>query len=192
MLHKQAGGSVYVTHLVTSCHVTKRNPVPMQVGFSNQHRDALVTRQACIALTQLATTSDKPSHTSLQAVYKALTRALLSDGLPDSTWYTAAEAAVTALYAVHPAPQELAQVIVARLGKAALQGNSPPQAAAGDFCTVACPVSMLQCLSGCCAWLGPDSVCCILVKAAAYSGQKIRQNGIYTTPEQQGAYSSSD
>ena len=155
MLRKEASGSTSVTHPVTSCHVTTRNPVPMQVGFSTQHRDALVTRQACIALTQLATTSDKPSHTSLQPVYKALTRALLSHGLPDSTWYTAAEAAVTALYAVHPAPQELAQVIVARLGRAALQGNSPAEVAAGDFCTVARPVSMLQCLSACCAWLGP-------------------------------------
>ena len=59
----------------------------------------------------------------MQPVYQALMRTLLSDALPDSTWYTAAEAAVTAVYALHPAPQELAQAVVHRLGKAALQSS---------------------------------------------------------------------
>lgn len=60
----------------------------------------------------------------MQQVYKSLAWVLLSDSLADSTWYTAAEAAVTAIYALHQAPQELAQVIVQRLGKVALQNGS--------------------------------------------------------------------
>lgn len=94
------------------------------MGFGGQHQDALTTRQACIALTQLSALPDQPTHQAMQQVYKSLTWVLLSDSLPDGTWYTAAEAAVTAIYALHPAPQELARVIVQRLGKLALQGNS--------------------------------------------------------------------
>ena len=109
----------------------------MQVGFSSSHRDSLITRQACIALTQLATMPEKPSHTAMQPVYKALTRNLLSDILPDSTWYTAAEAAVTAVYALHPAPQELAQVVVHQQGKAALQSSGHDEDATGVRCNAA-------------------------------------------------------
>ena len=60
----------------------------------------------------------------MQQVYQSLTWVLLSDSLPDGTWYTAAEAAVTALYALHPAPQQLAQVAVQTLGKLALDSSS--------------------------------------------------------------------
>ena len=67
----------------------------------------------------------------MQPVYKSLTWVLLSDSMPDSTWYTAAEAAVTAIYALHPAPQELAQVSIHRLGKLAFQGGGSNQDEAG-------------------------------------------------------------
>ena len=60
----------------------------------------------------------------MQPAYKALMHTLLSDSLPDSVWYTAAEAAVTAVYALHPAPQELAQAVVHRQGKVALQSRA--------------------------------------------------------------------
>ncbi len=106
--------------------------VGLQVGFSSQHKDALITRQACIALTQLASMPDRPSHSSMQPVYKALMRTLLSDSLPDSLWYTAAEAAVTAVYALHPAPQELAQVVVHRQGKVALQSRACDESGTGE------------------------------------------------------------
>ena len=71
---------------------------------------------------------EQPAHQAMQQVYQSLTWVLLSDSLPDSTWYTAAEAAVTAIYALHPAPQELAQVTVQTLGKMALQGGGSSQA----------------------------------------------------------------
>ena len=99
-------------------------PFCVQVGFAGQHQDALTTRQACIALTQLSAMTDLPAHQAMQKVYKSLAWVLLSESLPDSTWFTAAEAAITAVYALHPAPQELVQVIVQRLGKLALQGSS--------------------------------------------------------------------
>ena len=100
------------------------HPFCLQVGFTGQRQDALTTRQACIALTQLSAMPDRPTHQAMQQVYKSLAWVLLSDSVPDSTWFTAAEAAVTALYALHPAPQELAQVTVQRLGKLALQGSN--------------------------------------------------------------------
>ena len=67
----------------------------------------------------------------MQPVYKALMRTLLSDSLPDSLWYTAAEAAVTAVYALHLAPQELAQAVVHRQGKVALQSRACDEPATG-------------------------------------------------------------
>lgn len=102
------------------------------MGFTGPHQDALTTRQACIALTQLSAMPDRPTHQAMQPVYKSLTWVLLSDSLPDSTWYTAAEAAITAIYALHPAPQELTQVIVQRLGKLALQGGGTSQGESGS------------------------------------------------------------
>ena len=101
------------------------------MGFSQCNSDALVTRQACIALTQLSTMPDRPAHSSMQPVYKALTSTLLSNKLPGSTWYTAAEAAVSAIYALHPAPQELAQAVIGKLGRAALHNSQVESAATG-------------------------------------------------------------
>ena len=105
--------------------------VLLQVSFSQCNSDALVTRQACIALTQLSTMPDRPAHSSMQPVYKALTDMLLSNNLPSSTWYTAAEAAITAIYALHPAPQELTQAIIGKLGRAALHNSQPDSAVTG-------------------------------------------------------------
>ena len=68
----------------------------------------------------------------MQQVYQSLTWVLLSDSLQDSTWYTAAEAAVTAMYALHPAPQQLAQVAVQTLGKAALGSQSSSSSRQSD------------------------------------------------------------
>ncbi|KAL0043109.1 hypothetical protein WJX79_009421 [Trebouxia sp. C0005] len=112
--------------------VAERLDLLLKVGFSSQHKDALITRQACIALTQLAYMTDRPSHSTMQPVYKALMRTLLSDSLPDSVWYTAAEAAVTAVYALHPAPQELAQAVVHRQGKVALQSQACDGSGTGE------------------------------------------------------------
>ena len=81
----------------------------------------------------------------MQPVYKALMRTLLSDSLPDSLWYTAAEAAVTAVYALHPAPQELAQVVVHRQGKVALQNRACDEPGTGVHVAVCVHVSVHLC-----------------------------------------------
>ncbi|KAL0030248.1 hypothetical protein WJX77_005012 [Trebouxia sp. C0004] len=112
--------------------VAERLDLLLKVAFSSQHNDALITRQACIALAQLASMPNRPSHSTMQPVYTALMRTLLSDSLPDSVWYTAAEAAVTAVYALHPAPQELAQAVVHRQGKVALQSRACDEPETGE------------------------------------------------------------
>lgn len=83
----------------------------------------------------------------MQPVYAALMRTLLSDSLPDSVWYTAAEAAVTALYALHPAPQELAQAVVHRQGKAALQSKACDESGTGVCVCVCVFISVCTCCS---------------------------------------------
>ena len=77
-------------------------------------------RQACIALTQLAPLPENLSPNSLQPIYQALVDILLGGRLQDATWFTAAEAAVPAIYALHPAPQEVARAVLGRLAKVAL------------------------------------------------------------------------
>ena len=123
-------------------HTYLKDPAAPQVGFSNIG-DALVTRQACIALSQLSRLPERLPHSSMQAVYKALAHTLLSDSLPSSTWYTAAEAAVTAVYALHPAPQELAQAVLSQLGKAAFEAAPGSVAASGVLMSVA-PISKCE------------------------------------------------
>ena len=41
----------------------------------------------------------------LHAAYKGLLGCVMTSRLPESDWYTAAEAAIAALYALHPTPQ---------------------------------------------------------------------------------------
>ena len=100
--------------------------VVTQAGLSSD--DALVVRQACVALTQLTALSDTPNPSLLQPIYQALVKILLGSQLQDATWFTAAEAAVPALYALHPAPQEVARAVLGRLAKVALG----PQHSAGQ------------------------------------------------------------
>lgn len=90
----------------------------VQAGLGSD--DALVVRQACIALTQLAPLPDNLNPNSLQPIYQALVNILLGSRLQDATWFTAAEAAVPAIYALHPAPQEVARAVLRRLAKVAL------------------------------------------------------------------------
>lgn len=102
--------------------------IVVQAGLSSD--DALVVRQACVALTQLTALADKPNPNLLQPIYQALVSILLGSRLQDATWFTAAEAAVPALYALHPAPQEVARAVLGRLAKVALG----PEQSAGELC----------------------------------------------------------
>lgn len=63
----------------------------------------------------------------MQPIYQALVNILLGGHVQDTTWFTAAEAAVPAIYALHPAPQELASAVLGKLANLAL---GPSQTAA--------------------------------------------------------------
>lgn len=67
--------------------------------------------------------------TALQPVYQALVNILLGSKLQAATWFTAAEAAVPAIYALHPAPQEVARAVLQRLACVALETSQ----SSGDF-----------------------------------------------------------
>ena len=78
----------------------------MQLGF--QPLTPLVTRQACLALRALAgETAGALQPAQLLAVHRALAGSLCSSMLGLQDWFSAAEAAVQAIYALHPAPQVL-------------------------------------------------------------------------------------
>ncbi len=61
-------------------------------------------------------------------VYAALTRVVVASPLPEAAWYSAAEAALTALYALHPSPEHLSAAVLKRLARAAFAS----QAAGGE------------------------------------------------------------
>jgi hypothetical protein len=59
--------------------------------------------------------SDALSPAATARIYRALAKVVVASGLPESAWYTAAEAAVAAIYALHPAPHELSAAILRRV-----------------------------------------------------------------------------
>lgn len=58
----------------------------------------------------------------VQQVYAALTRVVVASPLPEAAWYSAAEAALTAIYTLHPAPEHLSGAILKHLARAAFAG----------------------------------------------------------------------
>ena len=54
-----------------------------------------------------------------QRVYAALAGVVVASPLPEAAWYSAAEAALTALYALHPAPEHLSAAVLRHLARAA-------------------------------------------------------------------------
>lgn len=57
-------------------------------------------------------------------VYAALTRVVVASPLPEAAWYSAAEAALTALYALHPSPEHLSAAVLKRLARAAFASQA--------------------------------------------------------------------
>lgn len=55
----------------------------------------------------------------VQKAYAALTRVVVASNLPEASWYSAAEAALTAIYALHPSPEHLSAAALRHLAKAA-------------------------------------------------------------------------
>lgn len=64
----------------------------------------------------------------LPRIFAVLVRAVVASPLPEVGWYSAAEAAVTALYALHPSPEHLSAAMLRHLALAAF---SPADLASG-------------------------------------------------------------
>lgn len=91
-----------------------------QVGFSEACPDALTRRSACAALGQLAHAGGRVPEERLRAAHRALAGSLVAPGLPETGWYSVAEAAVCALYALHPQPSQLCEAVLRSMAKSAL------------------------------------------------------------------------
>lgn len=57
-------------------------------------------------------------------VYAALTCVVVASPLPEAAWYSAAEAALTALYALHPSPEHLSAAVLKRLARTAFASQA--------------------------------------------------------------------
>jgi hypothetical protein len=66
--------------------------------------DALMARYTCIALQRIALGGEQQKVEVGSPVFAALTWLVKSSPLPDESWYSAAEQAVNAIYALHPTP----------------------------------------------------------------------------------------
>ena len=96
------------------------------MGFSEQCQDALTRRSACTALSQLTRAGIRVPEDQLLAAHRALTGSLVASELPEEGWYSVAEAAVCALYALHPQPAQLCEAVLRSMAKsamAAIQGG---------------------------------------------------------------------
>lgn len=57
-------------------------------------------------------------------MYTALTRAVVASPLPEAAWYSAAEAALTALYTLHPSPEHLSAAVLKHLARDAFASQA--------------------------------------------------------------------
>ena len=101
--------------------------VGVQVAFGRHQRDALVVRHACIALQRVAQMQTRPNPKRLQAAAAGLVLVLVGSPLEEDGWYSAAEAALKGIYALHPAPEAVATAVLRRLATAAFGTGELPR-----------------------------------------------------------------
>lgn len=85
----------------------------IDIGFGRWAKEEpLLSRTACIALQRLSI-EDRDSLVSVnRRVFNVLQSLIIGTGLPEQSWYAAAEQAINAIYALHPMPEMfLADVI---------------------------------------------------------------------------------
>ena len=97
---------------------------PLQVGFSTSHADPVVRRNACTALQRLGLMRGSLDAAALQPAITALVGLLVGREQLPSGWFTAAEAAVSAVYALHSAPHEVLAAVLQHLATLVLKGAS--------------------------------------------------------------------
>lgn len=98
----------------------------LRLGFaSGRAADALTSRHACVALQRLAENINNGFYEGVRTqIYAALTRTVVASPFPESSWYSAAEAAITALYNLHPAPEHICAAIVRKIAYTAFITNN--------------------------------------------------------------------
>ena len=108
----------------------------LKLGFAGgKAADAFTTRHACIALQNLSVNLKLGLYENVRTqMYAALTTTVVASPLPDSCWYSATEAALTALYNIHPAPEHIAGAIVRTMARNVFGGeaNTNDTAIAGN------------------------------------------------------------
>lgn len=81
----------------------------------------------------------------LLAAHRALTGSLVASELPEEGWYSVAEAAVCALYALHPRPAQLSEAVLRSQAKSAMaaiqEGEGWPSIRGGKTLTRGLPQS---------------------------------------------------
>lgn len=63
-------------------------------------------------------------------VFSALTRTIIASPLPEASWFSAAEAALAALYTLHPAPEQLAAAVLRHMAGRAFRSRAVEAAVA--------------------------------------------------------------
>ena len=79
--------------------------------------DPLVVRHACIALQHLGSSLIPLPLGRSRSIHFSLLSVLTNNVLPEKGWYTAAEASLRAIFAVHPSPISLCTAVLQKIGK---------------------------------------------------------------------------
>lgn len=108
-----------------------RVKILLQIVFNRARGDALTARHAFVALGRIDNFSDDSFASVRNDVYAALIRAVVSSEIPDSVWYTVAEASLSAIYSLHPKPEDLSICMIKTLACQTFEGrdqdeNPPP------------------------------------------------------------------
>ncbi len=103
----------------------------IHIVFNRARGDALTARHAFTSLGRIEEFSDDSYEHVRTDVYTALVRAVISSDIPDSVWYTVAEASLSALYSLHPKPEDLSVHMIKTLACQTFGGrdqdeNPPP------------------------------------------------------------------
>ncbi|KAG7674430.1 hypothetical protein Ndes2437B_g00695 [Nannochloris sp. 'desiccata'] len=106
----------------------------LRLGFaSGRAADALTSRHACVALQRLAENLNNGFYEGVRTqIYAALTRTVVASPFHESSWYSAAEAAITALYNLHPAPEHICAAIVRHIAYTAFETSSNNNNSSGE------------------------------------------------------------
>ncbi|KAI3841576.1 hypothetical protein MKW92_007376 [Papaver armeniacum] len=97
----------------------------IDIGFGRWAKeDPLLARTACVALQRLSKEDkEKLIATSGNRVFGILESLVTGLGLPQNIWYAAVDKAIAAIYAIHPAPETLAALVVKRSFSAVFHSN---------------------------------------------------------------------